>query len=87
MNTDKRIIKSYVWHGEKCFYVSTIERDSSALLGPYRFNETLVWEFDLDKVKRGDLVGQEVSSKGSIREHFAVCERLFKSGNPENETE
>ncbi len=34
MTTDYRAdepkLKSYVWHDEKCYFVSTIERDSSA---------------------------------------------------------
>lgn len=61
---DKRLIKSYVWHGDDCFFVSTIERDSSAAIKPPvpRFAETLVWEYDWDAVKRGHLVHQRGSN-------------------------
>lgn len=79
---DERLIKSYVWHGDKCFYVSTIERDSSAMLGPGRFNETLVWEFDWDKNERNGLIGQDGGTIESLQQHFAMCERLYKTGSP-----
>ena len=45
--SDDRIIKTYVWHGDKCFFVSTINRESSAAILPaLRYNETMVWEYN-----------------------------------------
>ena len=49
---DNRIIKTYVWHGDKCFFVSTIERESSAMEGPRRYNETIVWKCEWEKGER-----------------------------------
>ena len=58
--SDDRVIKSYVWHGEKCFFVSTIERGRSAAMAyGARYNETLVWEYDWAKQEREGLLYQE----------------------------
>lgn len=80
--SESRVIKSYVWHKfndtERCFFVSTIERDSSS---PYaegtRYNETLVWAYDWTKAERGEeILLQEEDSRGSIRKHNFVCEQI-----------
>lgn len=80
MTADDRVIKSYVWHDGKCFFVSTIERDSSAMEGPRRFNETIVWDYDWDIKERGSIVHQDEGSAGSVRTHLKVCERFFEQG-------
>lgn len=80
MTADDRVMKSYVWHDGKCFFVSTIERDSSAMEGPRRFNETIVWDYDWDTKERGLIVHQDEGSVGSIRTHLQVCERFFIQG-------
>ena len=79
---DRRVIKSYVWHGDDCFFVSTIERDSSASLPPPlpRFNETLAWQYDYETMERGDIVATDGDFQGCLRTHFAVCEQLAKHG-------
>jgi hypothetical protein len=76
---DNKIIKSYVWHKEKCFFLSTIERDSSAL-EPMRFNETLVWEYDWDKRERGKMLYQGEDIRGFIDQHIDFCRQLFETG-------
>ncbi len=76
------IIQSYVWHGEKCFFVSTIDRESSAMEGG-TYAETMVWEFDFKERNRGDIVGQGEDATGSAREHYALCQRLIDSGSME----
>lgn len=78
--SDERIIKTYVWHGEKCFFVSTIERDSSADEGPRRYNETLVWEYDWEKGERGKMIDQLGDHKGSISVHQKAVEMLHETG-------
>lgn len=78
--SDDRIIKTYVWHGEKCFFVSTIERDSSASEGPRRYNETLIWEYDWEKGERGEMIDQIGDSEGSIRAHQKAVEGLYEAG-------
>lgn len=85
MNDDERVIKSYVWHQGKCFFVSTIERDSSAIEGPRRYNETIVWEFDWPSQKRGKQIYQDGDGKHSIAVHLRTCQNLHDAGTPENE--
>lgn len=78
-----RVMKSYVWHGEKCFFVSTIERESSAMLCPIRYNETIVWTYDWHKAQRLDLIHQGEDGARSIHTHISICESLFATGLPE----
>lgn len=78
--TDSRVIKTYVFHDHQCFFVSTIERDSSAIDGG-RYNETLVWEHDWEKRERGKMIGQYEGFKGSIKTHQRVVQTLFEDGN------
>lgn len=74
-------MKSYVWHGEDCFFVSTINRDSSAPYGT-RYAETLVWLFDWERQERlpGLLLQGDSSHEGGITGHIATCEKLHKYG-------
>jgi len=73
---DERQIKSYVWFGAKCFFVSTILRASSASEGPTHYNETMVWPYDWSKAERGqNFIFQDGDTAGSIRLHLKVCER------------
>ena len=82
MARDKRVIKSYVWHGGRCFFVSTIERDSSAAWSPRRFYETLVWRCDSRNGERGALIAQEGCLLSPLRQHFSICESLHEKGWP-----
>ena len=80
---NKRLLKSIVWHGEQCFYVSTIERDYDGWSGEtIRLNETIVWEFDWLTQNRGCLIHSD-GGGGACVQHCAVVERLFKTGKPE----
>lgn len=78
--SDERVIKSFVWHDGKCFFVSTIERDSSATEGPRRFNETLVWNYEWNKKERGTLIHQGGDMAGSISTHQCICAALHRDG-------
>jgi hypothetical protein len=73
---NKRIWKSYVWHGEKCFLVSTIERTYDTCEGSSRGCETLVWEYDWEKHERGRLVHQG----GGVVDHQRVCRCVIAEG-------
>ena len=77
---DNSVIKSYVWHNGKCFFVSTIERDSSAMLNPGRYNETIVWEYDWAKAERGKMIHQGEDGKGCIGTHLRVCKDFYLCG-------
>ena len=77
---DKRLLKSFVWHNDQCFFVSTIKRTSSAAItSPPRYNETMAWEFDWDKDERGKWIVQ-TGCGGAIDQHYDVCEQLFQTG-------
>lgn len=81
---DKEVLKSYVWHGAKCYFVSTINRDYDTYIGTTRGQETLVWEYDWDKRERGD---RPVFQGGGIHDHIAICRSIIAEGefpNPEN---
>jgi hypothetical protein len=82
---DKRILKTYVWHDDECFFVSTSERDSSASVSPPpRFFETFAWKYDWTNQVRGE----QVASAGSgpaWKQHAEVCEQLFRHGVYESE--
>jgi hypothetical protein len=76
-----RLAKTYVWHGERCFFVSTADRDSSALAaGDVRYAETLVWEYDWSTGERGKIVAQASCAPGSITTHLIVVESLNRTG-------
>lgn len=80
------MIHSYVSHGDDDFFVSTIERDSSAALDPPpRFYETIVWEFDWKKNKRGAQVGYAGDNISWSRTHFKICESLHDTGEIPND--
>lgn len=82
---DERVIKSYVWHGDECFFVSTIERDSSAAFDPGRYNETIVWRHDWETNKSGPMLYQFSGARNSIRRHMLACDELFQTGKLESE--
>lgn len=73
-------IKSYVWHGDECFFVSTIELDSSAAISPSpRYFETMAWEYDYATQERGESVAFEGDGP-ALAQHFRVCEQLYRTG-------
>ncbi len=77
---DKRLLKTYVWHGDDCFFVSTIERDSSAAVDPPpRFNETIAWEYDWDMKELGDQVGSSGSGP-ALLQHWEMVQSFFLTG-------
>jgi hypothetical protein len=78
---DKEVIKTYIWHGEKCFFVSTIERDSSVPIVPApRFNETIVWAYDWKTNVRGPMLIMLGDAVGSLTTHQHAVDQLYKFG-------
>jgi len=68
--------KSYVWHKDACFFVSTIERTFDTYCGSTRGHETIVWAYDWEKSERGELLHQG----GSIFDHQQICRCLIAEG-------
>lgn len=82
---DVKLIKSYVWHDGKCYFVSTIDRDSSAMQGG-RFSETMVWNYDWNTHKRDDgVLYQDGGPENFIGRHLKLCQRIFDTGTFEDE--
>ena len=75
-----KVIQSYVWHEGKRYFISTIERDSSAMEYPMRYNETIVWEWQEGEKERGEMVLQDEDMNGSIRKHQEICLRIYENG-------
>lgn len=73
---DKPIWKSYVWHIDKCFFVSTIERAYDTCAGATRGQETIVWAYDWDKCERGEMLHQA----GHVGDHQQICLCLIAEG-------
>jgi len=80
----KRIARTYIWHENNCWFVSTDERDSSHPYGS-RYTETMVWERNWDQVGDGELVYQSSGAAGSVANHNAVVECFFRTGKPPEE--
>jgi hypothetical protein len=68
--------KSYVWHKDRCFFVSTIERTYDAYAGSMRGHETLVWAHDWKKAERGEMLHQA----GGVNDHQQICRCLIAEG-------
>lgn len=78
---DERKLKTYVWHGDKCYFVSTIMRDSSAELCPGRCAETLTWEYDWQTRQCGDWVDQDGSGFADpFTQHMQIVEDFYRYG-------
>ena len=77
-----KLIQSFVWHEGKRFFVSTINRESSALLAMgAEYAETMAWEWPETQDGRGVMVGQTEASKDSLYGHERMCRELYCSGN------
>lgn len=78
---NKPIWKSFVWHKDKCFFVSTIERDYDVFYETTRGFETFVWEYDWEAQERGELVHQG----GGLLGHQAICRCIITEGQMPDE--
>jgi hypothetical protein len=85
------LIQSYVRHkdSERAFFVSTIDRDSSAMVyPPPRYAETIVWEYDYNTGERGRIIYEDSCYEGSIRKHQEIAVQLREYGEiPDKEEE
>lgn len=82
MKPDLKLCHSFVYFEDKCFYVSTINRDSSAMTGG-RYAETIVWEYDEATKKRGVILTQGEASEGSLHTHSKFCQLIVSTGSAE----
>ena len=80
-----KIAQTYVWHEGQCYFVSTINRESSAMLAPGVYSETMAWEYDYDNRQRGELIFEGSHVRNGVRLHQTTVENLRRSGKPEKE--
>ena len=64
----------------KWYYVSTMNRDSSAQYYPHRYAETIVFEWDVENQKRGKILHGDEAGEWSLRTHAKVVDKLCKYG-------
>lgn len=85
MTLSFKVCQSYPRHKGKCWFVSTIDRESSAMGGPMRYWETLVWEADPKTEQR---IGDRILYQGEgPRCHTKVVESLLFTGDFPKEEE
>ncbi len=74
------IIQSHIFHGDKRFIVSTINRRSSAAAAYGAiYAETMVWDSPIGE-ERGPLIAQGEGSENSIVTHMKFCKSLIETG-------
>lgn len=78
---NQSIAKTTVWNKGECFYISTLNRESSAAISPpMRYNETIAWECDRSGSVRGAIVGMGEAPSGSLKTHQRIVKQLFDYG-------
>lgn len=77
---NETVIQSFVWHNNKRYFISTIERDCSSLNVQTRYNETIVWDWPVGQEQRGTMLFMDEDIAGSISNHISICNRVYSSG-------
>lgn len=78
---EETVIQTYVQHQGRWFFVSTINRESSAALADgHIYAETLIWDWNPETKDRGRIVWQDEDIRGSIRIHQNLVKRLHEHG-------
>jgi len=73
---NRHIIQSFVWHGDKRYFVSTCDRESSAdVQYGAIYAETIAWEWPHDG-DRGEIIEMDEGVHGSAKVHYQMCERI-----------
>lgn len=72
-----RVWQSIVWHGEQCFWISTIRRKYDTYQGETTGLETMVWLYDYDKQER---IGNYIGHMGGVVDHQQICRCLISEG-------
>lgn len=76
---DKQL-QTHVWHKDKCFFVSTAGRQSSAAVIPAPwYSETIAWKTFMDGTARGKIVAQAAEGP-ALDQHMDVVKQLLETG-------
>jgi len=78
-----KIAQTYVQHNGQWFFVSTINRECSAIETPVEFAETIVWELNADGSKGGQMAQSE-DCKGCIGTHLNLVDLFHYRGRSAN---
>lgn len=76
-----KVIQSYVFRDDGAFFVSTMNRESSApeAVG-FGYAETIAWRWDPQTRDRGEMIGMDSCAAGSITTHQRRCRELHDTG-------
>jgi hypothetical protein len=84
MSDNTKLIQTYCHTDHGVFFVSTINRQSSAMESyGRRYAETIAWEYNYETSERGEMIGMGEASEFSIRRHQEIVACLFKHGTVE----
>ena len=75
-----KIAQTYVWSEGKRYFVSTINRASSAMCAPGDYAETMVWEWPEGAPERGELICNGAGAEGSIFRHLQMVGAIWERG-------
>jgi hypothetical protein len=79
--SDTAEIRSYVWHGGKCYFISTNTRQSSAAAAyGATYAETIVWDCDSPAGERVKILHMESAAAHSINKHLEICRAIYNKG-------
>ena len=79
---NKNVIKTYVFHKDRCFFVSTINRECSSMAGYGSvYSETLVFDYDWSKKETSGILYQASGCRDAINVHQHVVEMFHKHGD------
>jgi len=79
--SSRKLAQTYVWHEDAAFFVSTINRRSSAVIAPdHIYAETIVWRWDPDKREATEMIWTGSDCADCIETHNDVVLKLFDTG-------
>ena len=80
MKKSNKIEQTYIYNGlrNKNYFISTANRESSAIYYPIIYAETLVWEYDVHKKETIKLIDQDESQVNSQDGHDRMINKYRK---------
>lgn len=76
-----QLAKSFISTNDKHYFISTINRESSAMLAHGSiYAETIAWEWNPETNTRGEQVKQDESWQDSLEGHKRVIDFIYNGG-------
>lgn len=76
---NETLLQTHVWHNGDRFFVSTINRHCSSMIGGI-YAETIVFDWNVKESKRGKPIWQGEAGRDSIYTHQKTVENLYRTG-------